>query len=178
MIVRLAKDADRESAMGVERRAFGKPEEAAIVASVWDEQGSFGLVAEETRLIGHVQFSRATIGEADVLALGPIGVLPDHQGRGVGRELIEAGLREAQSRSAVAVILLGSPAYYGRFGFRPGLEFGLRNPYAGTRENGFVVAEDDFQVLQLAEPGAPLQGEVRWPPAFGEPALDRPGDAG
>ena len=172
MIVRLAQDADRESAMEVERRAFGKPKEAAIVAAVWDESGSFGMVAEEeARVIGHVQFSAATIGDADVLALGPIGVLPDHQGRGVGRALIEAGLAEARTRGPTAVILLGAPSYYGRFGFRPSASFGLTNPYAGTQGDGFVVAEDDFQVFPLAEPPPSLLGEVRWHPAFGEPPV-------
>jgi predicted N-acetyltransferase YhbS len=170
MIVRLARDPDRRSATDVEREAFGEPDEAAIAATVWDEPGSFGLVAEEAGgVIGHVQFSAARIGDADVLALGPIGVLPDHQGRGVGRALIEAGLREARSRGAVAVILLGAPSYYGRLGFRPGRDFGLRNPYTGAQEDGFVVAEGDFQVFLLAEPGTPLHGDVRWHPAFGDP---------
>jgi len=181
VIVRLAQDSDREPAIEVERRAFGKPEEAAIVAAIWDEPGSFGLVAEEAaRLVGHVQFSAATIGDADVgvLSLGPIGVIPEHQGRGVGRGLVEAGLREARARGAVAVILLGSPSYYERFGFRPGTSFGLTNPHTGTQENGFVVAEEDFQVLPLTEPAAPFHGAVRWHLAFGEPPVDRPSDAG
>jgi putative acetyltransferase len=170
MIVRLARDADRQSALEIERRAFGKPDEAAIVEAVWDEDGSFGVVAEDdATMIGHVQFSRATIGRAEALALGPIGVIPEHQGRGVGRALIEAGLREARTRGAVAVMLLGAPPLYQRFGFRPGRSFGLANPAAGaTTRDGFVVAEDDLQVLPLAEPEVPLHGEVRWHPAFGE----------
>ena len=170
MIVRLARHADREPVLGIERRAFGRSEEADIAAAVWDEPGSFGLVAEDgDALVGHVQFSAAMIGNDEVLALGPIGVLPEHQSRGVGRALIEAGVAEARARKAVAVVLLGAPALYGRFGFQPGTSFGLLNPYAGAVENGFVVAEEDFQVLPLDERAGSLHGEVLWHPAFGEP---------
>jgi putative acetyltransferase len=174
VIVRLARDTDRQPALEIERRAFGRADEAAVAAAVWDEGGSFGLVAEDKEgLIGHVQFSTATIGSTEVLALGPIGVVPEHQRRGVGRALIDAGLNEARSRGGIAVILLGAPAYYGPFGFRPGTSFGLSNPYAGGQEDGFVVAEEDFQVL-IFEPGRTLRGDVRWHAAFGEPAEDRP----
>ncbi len=44
------------------------------------------------------------------------------------------------------MILLGSPAFYPRFGFVPGSAFGLRNPFAGVQPDGFVVAEEDFML--------------------------------
>ena len=86
MNVRLEREEDRTVAIEVERAAFGSEAEAAIVVAVRDEDGSFALVAEEDgRLVGHVQLSRAWVGSTAILALGPIGVLPERQGQGIGR---------------------------------------------------------------------------------------------
>jgi putative acetyltransferase len=160
---------DRAGAIEVERLAFGSDEEASIIEAVRDEPGSFALVAEaDGGIVGHVQLSRATIGAADVLALGPIGVLPSRQGEGIGSGLVRAALEAAAERSEAAVILLGSPAYYPRFGFRPGSALGLRNPYAGIEPNGFEIHEEDFMLVVL-HPATELRGPVRWHPAFGEP---------
>ena len=64
-------------------------------------------------------------------------------------------------------MLLGSPAFYGRFGFRPGSEWGLSNPYAGVDEGDFVIQEGDFQIAvaggraDRAVGGGPLAPLVR-----------------
>ena len=173
-LVRPEEARDRDAALEVERLAFGSDEEPAIVEAVRDEEGSFALVAEEEgAIVGHVQFSRAWIGETAVVALGPVGVLPERQGHGIGSELIRDGLGEARSRGEAAVILLGDPAFYPRFGFEPASSFGLANPCAGVRPDGFEIAEEDFMVALLG--GARLAGEVRWHPAFGEP-VEGPAD--
>ena len=110
--------ADREASLEIERAAFGSDEEPRIVETVRDLDGSFALVAaEDGRVVGHIQFSRGRIGETRVLALGPVGVLPGQQGHGVGSALIRRGLEEARTRGEVAIILLGSPVLYRRFGF-------------------------------------------------------------
>jgi putative acetyltransferase len=99
--VRLEDPADREASLEVERSAFASEEEPAIVEAVRDLEGSFALVAEEEgRVVGHVQFSRAWIGDTRVLALGPIGVRPDRQGIGIGSALIAAGLQESRDRGS------------------------------------------------------------------------------
>jgi putative acetyltransferase len=127
--IRLERDDDRERSLHIERLAFGSDEEPAIVEAVRDEEGSFALVAEaDGELVGHVQLSRAWVGGDAVLALGPIAVRPDRQGQGIGSALMAASLEEARARGEVAVILLGSPAFYPRFGFEPAARFGLRNP--------------------------------------------------
>jgi putative acetyltransferase len=169
VIVRLETAADRDSSVEVERAAFGTTEEARIVEQVRDEPGSFALVADDGReVVGHVQLSSAWVGQDEVLALGPIGVLPDRQRRGIGTALVAAALEEGRARGAAAVILLGDPAYYGRRGFEPAARFGLRNPFAGVTENGFEIAEEDLQIAILdAERVAAMAGDVRWHPAFG-----------
>jgi putative acetyltransferase len=169
--IRLETPSDREATIEIERIAFGSDDEAAIVQAVRDEEGSFALVAEEDGgLVGHVQFSRAWIGDVGVLALGPIGVLPDRQKRGVGSALIRAGLDRARDVGEVAVVLLGDRSFYPRFGFEPASTFGLRNPFTGVQPDGFVVAEEDFMLAALNERGRRLSGPVRWHPAFGQPS--------
>lgn len=137
--------------------------------AIRDEPGSYALVAEDhDEIVGHVQMSRAWVGQTDVLALGPIGVPPDRQGHGVGKSLVRAALDEATRRGESAVILLGDPSYYGPLGFVPASCYGLHNPYAGAQEEGFVIGEDDFQIAVLDGPRATqLAGEARWHPAFG-----------
>ncbi|MGZ6545594.1 MAG: GNAT family N-acetyltransferase, partial [Actinomycetota bacterium] len=152
LVVREAASSDAEQVLLVERAAFGGSEEAEIVRAVQDLEGSFGLVADEDGVVvGHVQLSRAWIGSDRVLALGPIGVLPARQGRGIGSALVEGALEAARRRDEIAVILLGSQEFYPRFGFVPGSTFGLRNPFTGVQEVGFVVAEEDFMVAPLAD---------------------------
>jgi putative acetyltransferase len=169
MIVRPELPEERPVSIEVERSAFGQPLEASIVEAVRDAPGSFALVADDDGVvIGHVQMSRAWVGTDEVLALGPIAVSPERQGAGTGAALVAAALEEARRRDEAVVILLGSPDYYGRLGFRPATTLGLANPFAGAHEDGFVIEEHDFQVAVLdAERAAKLAGEVRWHPAFG-----------
>jgi predicted N-acetyltransferase YhbS len=168
VIVRLERIEDRASSLEVERAAFGGEVESWIVERIRDEEGSFSLVAEEdSRIVGHVQLSRAWIGTTAVLALGPVGVLPELQGRGIGRAMIEAASAEARARGEIAVILLGDPRLYPKFGFEPASNRGLRNPFTGAQDDGFEIREEDFMLLPLEERADSLRGNVRWHPAFG-----------
>jgi predicted N-acetyltransferase YhbS len=172
--VRLEEPDDRTRSLEVERAAFGSDEEPAIVEAIRDLEGSFALVAEgDGEVVGHVQLSRAWVGGSEVLALGPVGVLPAHQRRGIGSSLVRGALEEARRRAEVAVILLGDPGFYQRFGFEPAAEFGLRNPYAGSSTGDLVIAEEDFMLAPLDEGARELGGEVRWHPAFGAPVEER-----
>lgn len=78
------------------------------------------LVAEEdARLVGHVAVSPVTIssGAQGWYGLGPISVVPERQGRGVGSLLLRAALDALRARGASGCVLLGDPDYYARFGF-------------------------------------------------------------
>jgi len=174
-VIRLEQAADREAAADVERRAFGhgrggEPAEdiVRIVERLREDPEGYALVAQEGgAIVGHVQFSRGWIGPTPALTLGPIGVLPERQGAGIASRLIGAGFAEARRRGEVAVMLLGDPRFYGRFGFRAGSALGLRNPATGVTAEGFEILEEHFQVVTLAAATPPLGGEVRWHPALG-----------
>jgi putative acetyltransferase len=85
------------------------------------------LVAEaDGRLVGHVAVSPVTMstGARDWYGLGPVAVDPPMQGRGIGSRLMRAALQQLRDANAAGCVLLGEPAYYGRFGFKaePGLK--------------------------------------------------------
>jgi putative acetyltransferase len=81
---------------------------------------ALSLVAEaDGAVVGHVAFSPVSIsdGSADWYGLGPISVNPARQGGGIGGKLIREGLERLKALGAAGCVLLGDPAYYGRFGF-------------------------------------------------------------
>jgi putative acetyltransferase len=81
------------------------------------------LVAQsEGAVIGHLAVSPVSVsdGTPGWFGLGPISVLPGHQGQGVGSRLIREVLRILRETGAAGCVVLGEPEYYGRFGFRAG----------------------------------------------------------
>ncbi|PZX34722.1 GCN5-related N-acetyltransferase, Putative acetyltransferase [Cupriavidus phytorum] len=83
-------------------------------------QLEISLVAELSgNVVGHVAISPVEIsdGSAQWYGLGPVSVLPAHQGIGVGSQLIRAALDRLKQSGAQGCVVLGEPAYYSRFGF-------------------------------------------------------------
>ena len=79
------------------------------------------LVATEAgRIVGHVAVSPVSISSGAVhwYGLGPVSVLPEMQGLGIGSRLITAALAQLQTLSAHGCVVLGEPEYYQRFGFK------------------------------------------------------------
>lgn len=79
------------------------------------------LVAEvDGVVVGHIAFSPIKINgqHCEWYALGPVGVLPEHQSRRIGQELVRQGLAAIRALGAEGCVLVGEPAYYQRFGFR------------------------------------------------------------
>ena len=147
--------------------AFGRPDEARLAARLHQEASPLvSLVAEHAgRVIGHVLFSPVTV-EGDgpsprAGALGPVGVLPDAQGKGAGSALIRAGSEACRALDWRLLFVLGDPAYYARFGFA--LAAPHRLHYSS---HAFDAA---FQVQELT-PGAlsGVTGWVRYHDAFTE----------
>ena len=125
------------------------------------EQGAItiSLVAEfEEEVVGHIAFSPVTVNGTFChwYGLAPVSVLPEFQGRGIGSLLVEAGVARLRELGARGCVLLGEPAYYGRFGFaqREGLtlpgvppEYFLALPLAGDEEvTGEVAYHEAFGI--------------------------------
>lgn len=144
----------------VEQAAFGREAEAMLVDEVRELGAALlSLVAlEGPRLIGHVLFTPATIGQSTPAALlGPLAVHPEHQGRGIGGALVREGLRRIGLRGYGSVILVGNPRYYRRFGFQPGSRFGVR------MDRG---PEESFLAIELKPSALAGGGTARIHPAF------------
>lgn len=83
-------------------------------------QLAVSLVAEENgRIIGHVAVSPVTIssGARHWYGGGPLSVIPEKQGQGVGTLLMNAALQALRELGAEGCVLVGEPAFYSRFGF-------------------------------------------------------------
>jgi putative acetyltransferase len=126
LIIRPEKPADVEAIFSLTAAAFhGHPHSQQTeqwIVNALREAGvlSLSLVAEQKgAVLGHLAFSPVGIadGSPDWYGLGPVSVLPTCQGRGVGTALIAEGLARLQADGAHGCVVLGEPAYYGRFGF-------------------------------------------------------------
>lgn len=118
---------------------------------------ALSLVADDgTRIVGHIAFSPVAIsdGTLDWYDLGPVSVWPELHGQGIGSALVRRGIADMRAEGAKGIVLLGSPDYYGRFGF----EHDPQLRYPGP-------PPEYFQRLILDGP-APT-GVVRYVPAFG-----------
>jgi putative acetyltransferase len=155
---------DEASINALNRLAFGGPGEWQIIARLRQAKLiALSLVAEEKgRIVGHILFSwlpvRIDSRDVAAVALAPMAVHPDRQRRGIGSRLVREGLKRLPALGATAVIVLGHPHFYPRFGFSSAMARNLAGPFSG----------EAFMALEL-EPGA-LRGEngkVTYPAAFG-----------
>ena len=157
------RPADHDAIRRVHAAAFAPSEVEAPLVDALRAAGDLvvplSLVAEDdTGVVGHVAISRATAGGADVLALGPLGVLPERQGEGIGSALTRAALAAAAATDYPLVALLGHADYYPRFGFEPAGALGLRCPYP--------VAPESWLALRLPADDGTARGDFRYAAAF------------
>ena len=161
--IRPEREQDKTAVRQVLEAAFPTPAEADLVERL--RRGAKSVIAlaaeDEGRVVGHIVFSplaleplAGTVG----LGLGPVAVMPDHEKHGVGRRLVQNGLAAAHAWGAAFVTVLGDPEYYGRFGFEPASEHGLRNEFG---------ADSHFMVFPLKKNGLPPRGTlIKYAPEF------------
>lgn len=110
----------------------GAPGEATLIGWLREDVGwipELSMVAEvDGAVVGHVVCTRGSLAGTPALGLGPVSVAPAHQGRGVGAALMHAVLGAADAMGETAVVLLGEPAYYARFGFVAASTLGIDPP--------------------------------------------------
>lgn len=163
-MIRPETAADWATCDRIHDEAFGGTEESQIVRRLRED----GLIAcaliaeEEGTPVGHIVFSRLAVEAGgrslEALALAPVAVRPAYQRRGIGGALIRAGIDRMRAADFEAVIVLGHPDYYPRFGFSAALAEELAAPFSGPA----------FMVLELV-PGVLVgkTGRVTYPAAFG-----------
>lgn len=162
--IRAEAPADQDAIRRVNRAAFPTAAEAQLVDALRCEADSFiSLVAElDGEIVGQIAFSPVELesdASLDLMGLGPMAVLPERQRQGIGSALAHAGCAQCRDAGAVAIVVLGHPQFYPRFGFAPARHFGIDCEYD--------VPDDAFMLLELV-PGAlsGRSGRVRYHPAF------------
>jgi putative acetyltransferase len=163
VVIREAGLGDHAMIRAVTEAAFDEStgDEAGIIECVRAEgRVLVELVAEDDGLVvGHVLFSRMRADPPRAVAgLGPVAVAPARQRTGIGEALCRTGIEACRAAGMEAIVVLGHPPYYPRFGFSAQAAAKLISPYAGSPA---------FMALEL-KPGAlkdPLK--VDYPKAFG-----------
>ncbi len=166
-LIRPARDSDLRAVLDVHRAAFDTDAESRLVdALVADGDAVVSLVAlQNAVLVGHVLLSRVRIDGAEwlrALSLAPIAVRPEAQRKGVGSALVEAALQSAREQGWDAVIVLGHPEFYPRFGFVEAIPQGILPPWPEVPSAAWMIADLSGSVI------GKVSGVVEFPPPFDE----------
>lgn len=176
VVVRREAPADQEVVRTIQCQAFdqggGEPVEARLLDGLRVDDGwipELSLVVEvDGEVVGHSVCSRGWIAPAPAtghdqplacLGLGPIGIQPDVQHRGLGSALMHAMVGAADAMGEPVIALLGNPEYYSRFGFVPATSVGIEAP-----DPAWDVF---FQALPLAAWEPTMAGKFSYAAPFG-----------
>ncbi len=167
-MIRQEKRADREAVEALVQEAFAKAchadgNEHELVHAL-REGTSFipelSLVMEkDEQLVGHVLFTKAMVGKDTILCLAPLSVLPAVQREGIGTALVYEGHRRAKALGYTYSVVLGNPAYYGRFGYQKARLFGIIAPEG--------IDEDYLMAIKLTEEAPSHCGKLVYAKEFG-----------
>ena len=117
------------------------------------------LVAiKDNKIVGYILFTKIKIGKNIELALAPLAVLPEYQGQGIGRKLIEKGHEVAKKLGYHYSVVLGSENYYPRFGYVPAVKYGIKAP--------FEVPSKNFMAIKLNDTNKEIKGIVKYGKEF------------
>ena len=168
IVIRQETAQDYEAVYQLIREAFAHAQhrdgnEQDLVAALRRSEAfvpELSLVAQiEGRLVGHILFTKAKVGEEPVLALAPLSVLPAFWRQGIGTALIQAGHSIARQMGFSYSIVLGSETYYPRCGYLPAKQFGIEAPQG--------VPEKNLMAVRLSGHAKPVQGTVAYAKEFG-----------
>jgi len=164
VIIRAEIPKDGAAVRAVNVSAFETALEANLVDALRAQaQPLVSLVADDdSAIVGHIMFSPVSLSghpALHIMGLAPMAVFPDRQRAGIGSALVRAGLEQCARLGFGAVVVLGHPAYYPRFGFVTSTRFGIGCEYD--------VPEDVFMVVEL-QPGylRGVSGTIRYHAAF------------
>lgn len=161
---------DREAVYALHVSAFPTAMEARLVDTLRDTTDPcVSLVAEaDGEIAGHILFTPVSLDDAGstlIMGLAPMAVVPERQRSGIGSALVYAGLDRCRNIGSGAVVVLGHPAYYPRFGFEPASRYGVGCEYD--------VPDEVFMLIELA-PGCleGVAGTAKYDPAFADAAKE------
>lgn len=122
------------------------------------------IVAEiDKKIVGYILTTKLKIknesNEFESLALAPVSVLPEFQGKGIGGKLIIESHKKAKELGHKSIVLLGHENYYPKFGYQQADTFGIEFPFNVPKQNCMAV--------ELIENGLKnVNGMVEYPKEF------------
>ncbi len=117
------------------------------------------VATQDSKIVGYILFTKIKIGEYEELALAPLGILPEYQKKGIGKELIEKGHQIARELGYHYSIVLGSETYYSKSGYSPAINYGIIAP--------FEVPNENFMAIKLKNTEKEIIGIVEYAKEFG-----------
>jgi len=165
MIIREEQPSDIEKIWEVNSEAFASEAEANLVNALRISGCTYvSLVAEtENKIVGHILFTPVELSgnenKLKIMGLAPMAVLSQYQNKGIGSKLVKAGIKHCRSLDVDAVVVLGYPDYYPKFGFVPTVKYGIKSEYE--------VPDEVFMILELT-PGSlnNHEGVIKYHEAF------------
>ncbi len=160
MEIRAERESDLDAVRAVNVSAFETPSEADLVDALRNQATPVvSLVAEDDEtIVGHILFSPVSLSghpELTIMVLAPMAVAPEFQRSGIGSALVRAGIEQCTRLGFAAIVVLGHPEYYPRFGFSSSSRFGIVCEY-DVPEEVFMAIE--LRRLRIA--GKSRQGEI------------------
>ena len=164
MQIRLEQPADVAAVHAINQAAFETSAEADLVDAIRAQaEPIISLVADDAgTTVGHILFSPVALAghaELKIMGLAPMAVAPAQHRRGIGSALVREGLDHCRRLGYGAVVVLGHPGFYPRFGFAPASRFGLTSEYD--------VPDEVFMAVELTAGALEAKaGTIRYHPLF------------
>lgn len=168
MLIRKEEPSDYEIVYSIVKDAFDSAEhsdgnEQDLVNALRKGDAfipDLSLVAEiDGKIVGHILFTKATVGTDTVLVLAPLSVIPEYQRKGIGMSLIKEGHKIANELGYEYSIVLGDQRYYPKAGYLPADTFGIKP--------SFDVSKENFMACKLKDDASKIQGIIKYAKEFG-----------
>jgi len=148
MLIRTEAPADILAIDRLLKSTFETEAEANLVMKLRENsRRTLSLVGcnDEGEVVGYVLFSPVTLEGSDLnwQGLAPLAVDEKYRNQGLAAEMVKEGLSSLREFGYPACVVLGNPAYYGRFGFIDSEKHQMRCQWD--------VPQGAFQVLSLVE---------------------------
>ena len=169
--IRESKKDDLAAIESLYPKAFPNEDLLPLVRDLLNDSGvGMSLVGTiDARVVGHAIYTKCgVVGKSIIVALlGPLVVMPKLQRKGIGKAIVNSGMRRLKVEEVTRVFVLGDPAYYGRLGFHP--EHLVEPPYP-------LPAEYDgaWQSQDLSGTVTSITGRLSVPQQWLQPALWAP----
>jgi len=151
--IRKEEPGDQDAIHHLNLAAFDNGPEATLIGKLRAACKAYlsFVAVEENAVVGHILFTPVTVDGSSAVGMGlaPMAVLPSHQRKGIGSQLVRIGLEHLRQARCPFVVVLGHPAYYPRFGFGPASRYRLLSQWEGVPDEAFMVFVFDKRSLPV-----------------------------